>query len=166
MKSSEQELLGLQRNDIQIECAVYVKRHIDRFREVSDGWKGEDNTWEPNAFWPNYLKKQGHSGIEAREMEFDLTFKDFIRMYKFDKRAKQKSCRQYYENIVNAEPLYLEIYTKEEIDSMPPSCEEQRKKFENGREELQHRFSDVPAVDKLRKIDPTTVISDKYFGLC
>ena len=152
--------------EIVSKCAAYVSANRSRFREVHDGWKGEENHFEPTAFWAEELRGVSPEAAEIREIEFDVKFKDLMRSFRHDDRAIGKDCATFYADIVRAEPTYSESYSKEEIASMAPSCAEQRDKFIRQRNALLKEYSDLPAAKKLSEIDPTEIVSEKYFGLC
>ena len=148
--------------EIVSKCAAHVTKPF-RFREVHDGWKGEENHFEPTAFW---AKSRGAPKQRRFENRIRRKFKDLMRSFRHDDRAIGKDCATFYAGIVRAEPTYSESYSKEEIESMAPSCAEQRNKFIRQRNALLKEYSDLPAAKKLSEIDPTEIVSEKYFGLC
>ena len=157
---------GPDNEQIIVDCESYVSSNNARFREVNDGWKGENNYFEPNSFWADALKKVSPNAIEVREIDFDLKFKDLVRSFRHDERALGKDCATFYSDLMRSEPMYAEGYSKEEISSMAPSCMLQRKEFSRRKDALLKEFSDIPAAKKLETLDPTEIVSEIYFGLC
>jgi hypothetical protein len=149
-----------------LDCNSYVEEHRARFREVHDGWKGDRNYFEPNSHWADSLRKLLPEAPEAREMHFDLKFKDLQREFRHDSRAIGKDCATFYRDLLRSEPMFSESYAPDEIATMAPSCESQRAKYIRRRDELLKNFGDLPAARKLERIDATEVVSEKYFGLC
>lgn len=141
------------------QCLLYVQRNRTRFRVVGDGWKGEGNFWEPTLYWVNQAKKDYPNSMQAMEIEFDCEFKDFIRQFHIDDEAKGKSCQQYFEEefIANLD-MYLDAYSKEEIDQWPCECESVREEFIRGRSQLLERYKNAPFTKVLHDIDPSTIV--------
>lgn len=148
------------------ECTSYMRSNGERFREVHDGWKGEENYFEPNSFWAEKLRRVSAKTSELAEIEFDLKFKDLIRFFRHDGRAIGKECSRFYAELIRSNPEYLDMYSRDEIDSMGPSCVSERKRFIKLRDALLKEYPSVPAGRKLRAVDPTEVVSDRYFGFC
>ena len=141
------------------QCLVYVQKNRGRFKIVGDGWKGENNFWEPTQYWAERAKKDHLNSVQALEIEFDLDFKIFIRRFYIDEEAKGKTCQQYHEeDVKNFLDAYLDVYTKEEIDQWPVECERVREEFIRGRSQLLERYRNAPFTKILQDIDPTTIV--------
>lgn len=146
-----------------VDCESYVKENHARFREVFDGWKGESDYFEPNAFWADALRKLSPDAKEIREIDFDLKFKDLQRAFRHDSGARGKDCATFYNDDFLANPGG---YSAEEIGSLVPSCELQRKEYIRRRDTLLEEFADLPAAKKLKDIDPREIVSEQYVGVC
>jgi hypothetical protein len=145
--------------DLTLECVNYIRANKPRFREVSDGWKGESNFWEPNRFWLEEIVKSSPDSPERKEIEFDLDFREFIRQFDVDEQAKGKSCEQYYDELLKEHgDIYRELYSQVEIAGMVPNCKKTREKFISGRKMLLDKHGTVPFTIKLRDIDPTIIV--------
>ncbi len=140
-------------------CVEYIRRNHGRFRIVQDGWKGDDNFWEPAGYWLQVARKLYPDSDQVNEIEFDLAFKDFIRRFTILEEVSGKSCRQYHKDIVESRiELYRAVYSKEEILHWPEECEQARAEFERGRKELLLKVGNAPFTKRLRDIDPTSIV--------
>jgi len=147
------------------QCLLYVQTNWARFRVVDDGWKGEENFIEPNRYWMDQIKKYYPNSVEAMEIEFDRDFKEFIRRFDIDEDAKGKTCDQYYsEELKKNLRVYLEVYSKEEIDNWPSECKNIRKEFQLARSQLLQKFKNAFFTKILQGIDPTTIV--KFHSVC
>lgn len=157
---------GLSRDArLMLQCIRYVQSHSERFREVHDGWKGENNFWEPNRYWIEHAKKHFPHSKEAMELEFDLDFKEFIRRFDLDEFATGKTCAEYFEEELKQNlDTYLEVYSKEEIARWPGECDKIRKAFVRGRNRLLEKYRHAPFTKVLQDIDPTTIVI--YHSVC
>ncbi len=151
--------------DLTLECVNYIRANTPRFREVSDGWKGESNFWEPNRYWLEEIIKSFPDSPERKEIEFDLDFKEFIRQFDVDVQAKGKSCEQYYAKLLKEHgDIYRELYSQVEIDGMVPNCKKNRVKFISGRKMLLEKYGTAPFTKKLRNINPTIIVV--FYSIC
>lgn len=148
--------------------AGYLSANAGRFRDVSDGWKGEDNTWEPNRALLEILTKRAPESAPRWEIEWDLDYKDFIRRFTYDHSgsAKGKTCARYYDDYVKSHGEIREAYSAGEIEERKADCEADRASYKKGLEKLLKKFNDKPVLPKLYDPDETNIISDMYFGLC
>jgi hypothetical protein len=141
------------------QCLKYVLKNRSRFRVVWDGWKGENNFWEPTGYWAEEANKYYPNSIQSMEIEFDLEFKEFIRQFYIFEGAKGKTCQQYHEdNLKKFKDVYLDVYTRKEIDQWPSECERVREEFIRGRSKLLKKFRNAPFTQILQDIDPTTIV--------
>lgn len=148
------------------QCLLYVRNNINRFRELSDGWKGEEKLWEPNYYWLDLLKEKYPNSKERWTVEWDLEYKNFIRKFEFSEDAKCKTCDEYYEGRIKEYPEYLESYSKEEISEIKKDCKAKREQYKRSLNELLEKYKDIPIEKKMYDIDETNVISNIYFSLC
>lgn len=141
------------------QCLQYVLKNRSRFRVVGDGWKGDNNFWEPTGFWAVEANKYYPNSIQSMEIEFDLEFKEFIRQFYIVEAAKGKTCQQYHEErLKKFIDVYLDVYTREEINQWPAECEKVREKFIHGQSKLLKKFQNAPFTHILQDIDPTTIV--------
>ncbi len=147
--------------ELRSKCAKYVRENLNRFQEVDDGWKGEENYWEPNRYWLDKIIKLYPDSYERKEIEWDFEYKAFIRQFSFDEEAKGKMCEEYYHA---SELRYKEVYSEKEIDEAISSCRELRARFQSGRAVLLKKYGDLPFTKKLRDIEVTTVVL--HLGTC
>jgi hypothetical protein len=141
------------------QCLLYVQTNRGRFQVVYDNYKGEDNFSEPGIYWAEQAEKRYPGSTEAREIAFDMEFKRFISGFDIDEGAKGKTCQQFHDELLKDNlDVYLESYTKEEIDKWPDECDNVRDEFLRGRSELLKKYKYAPFTKVLRDIDPTTIV--------
>jgi hypothetical protein len=141
------------------QCLLYVQANRGRFQVVYDDYKGEDNFSEPSFYWAEQAEKRYPGSIEARKIAFDLEFKRFMSGFDIDEDAKGKTCQQFHDELIKHNlDVYLESYTKEEIDKWPGECDNVRDEFLRGRSELLKKYKYAPFTKVLRDIDPTTIV--------
>jgi len=145
--------------DVTKQCLQYVQKYRNRFRVVSDGWKGDSNFMEPTQYWAKQGNSYYPSAGETREIEFDLEFNAFIRRFTIDEEAQGKTCQQYFEEHIepNLEG-YLDVMTKEELYQWPADCGRAREEFERGRATLLEKYRNAPFTKILKDIDPTMIV--------
>ncbi len=158
--------LNIAKTSIRYQCLSYVRNNISRFREIHDGWKGEENIWEPNYYWLDIIKGKYPNSKERWMIEWGLTYKDFIRQFEFSELAKGKTCDEYYEGLIKEYPEHLEYYSKEEIAKIKRDCETKREQYKKSLFDLLDKYKDNPIEKKMYDIDDRNVISNFYFGLC
>lgn len=141
------------------QCLLYIQKHRDRFKVVDDGWKGENNFWEPTRYWADQANRLYPNSMQAREIEFDLEFNEFIRRFNIVEDAKGKTCQEYHEeDIGKSLDAYLDVYTMEEINQWPAECEQVREEFIRGKSQLLQKYKNAPFTKILKDIDPTTIV--------
>jgi hypothetical protein len=144
---------------LTMQCALYVQKNLNRFRLVSDAWKGEEDFLEPNRFWFNRAIALDPNSVEATNIEFDLDFKDFIRRIDIDERAGGKTCQQYFDKLLaKNRDTDLEEFSKEQIGRWPAECDSARTNFIRSRGRLLQMYNNAPFTKILQDIDPTTVV--------
>jgi len=144
---------------LTMQCALYVEKNRNQFRLVSDAWKGEEDFLEPNRFWLNRAIALYPNSVETTNIEFDLDFKDFIRCIDIDERATGKTCQQYFDKLLaKKREMYLEHFSKEEIDRWPTECDSARTHFIRSRGRILQKYNNASFTKILRDIDPTTVV--------
>ena len=135
-------------------CIAYILSNKSHFKVVEDGYKGEDNFWEPNDYWFKQASRKYPNSIETKNIEFDLDFNKFIRKYDIDVDARGKTAEQYYKEDLEMGGDFSGI----DIKDLIPACEDTRKEFSNGREELLRKYKNASFANKLKDIDTTTII--------
>lgn len=141
------------------QCLLYIRNHRNRFKVVSDGWKGENNFWEPTRYWAEQVNKRYPNSTIAKEIEFDLEFNAFIRRFVIDEEAKGKTCEEYFkEHIEPNLDVYLDVMTKEELYQWPSDCNRVREEFTRGRLQLLEKYGNAPFTKILQDIDPTMIV--------
>lgn len=147
------------------ECLMHVQRHLNRFRVVEDGWKGEYNFMEPGRYWDSLAQRLYPNSPEASEISFDLDFKDMIRAFDIDLGSAGKTCEEHCRDVLHDRTeMYLEAYTQQEIDTWPAECTAARERFEKERSALLRKHGNAPFTKLLRDIDITTIIV--YHSVC
>ncbi|HUI31273.1 MAG TPA: hypothetical protein VLX91_13775 [Candidatus Acidoferrales bacterium] len=145
---------------VLIECLSHIRKNKNLYREVNDGWKGEENFWEPSQAWYQRLKQISNSCEGIQEIKFDLEFKDFIRPFDIDPDVKGKSCEQYYKELIEkyGDQYRDSGYTDEDMKKWAPECEEMRQEFRNGKKALLEKYHNAPFTKILQDIDETTIV--------
>jgi hypothetical protein len=152
-------------SSLAFQCVVYVRSHQSRFREVSDGWKGEENFWEPNDYWLTRITELFLSATERNIIAFDLDVKVFIRQFDVDVEAAGKSCEAYISGLLlEGRDGYKDVYSDDEINGWIPECIKNRETFEAGRTRLLEKYGRAPFTKRLKDIDVTTVVV--YHSVC
>lgn len=147
------------------EGARYVQTNQERFRVVDDGWKGEENFWEPNRYWLERVQRSFPNSPEANEIEFDLDFKLFVRRFDIDETAKGKSCEQYVnKQLKESGDIYKEVYSEDELKQWIPRCEQARNEFVIGKKRLLEKLRNAPFTKRLQEIDQTTIVV--FYSVC
>lgn len=149
------------------QCVKYVKLHKERFVEVYDGWKGEDNSWKPGRYWLGVAQKLFPSSAERWQMEWEHDYADFLGDFKYVNGSKNKTCAEFYDGLIEKNPDdYNKYYSKDEVEAVIQDCEAERKRYAKYLDKLLQKYMDWPGVPVLFDIDHTNIISKKYFGLC
>lgn len=141
-------------------CIAHIRKHYKLYRLVDDAWKGEENFLEPNHYWPEQIQNKFPDSPEAREVAFDLDFKDFIRQYYINEDAKGKSCEQYYKEFIKeyGDQFSDAGYTDEDMKQWAPECKKVRENFINDKKALLNKYHNAPFTKILSDIDVTTVV--------
>lgn len=148
------------------ECIKYIQRNKAYFRVVDDHWKGDDNYWEPNRYWIYRIQMKYSASYEAKEIEYDLDFKDFIREFDIDGESKGLDCETYIKSITTGShgDIYKEVYSEDEIKTWVPECKEARRKFRIGKNKLLEKYQNAPFTKSLQDIDESVVVV--YHSIC
>ncbi len=141
-------------------CIAHIRKNYKLYRLVDDVWKGEENFLEPNRYWSEQLQNIFPDSPEAKEVAFDLDFKDFIRQYYIDVDAKGKSCEKYYKEFIKeyGDQFKDTGYTDEEMKQWAPECEKVRESFKNCKKLLLDKYHNAPFTKILFDIDVTTIV--------
>jgi len=141
------------------EAVAYVQLHRDRLRVVHDGWKGEDDFWEPTEELLRRMRRLHPGAPEAMEIEFDLEFNRWMRRVDIDVEARGKTCDQYYkEELKQYGEAFRRDYSDAEIAEWPSECCQAREEFQEARKQLLRKYRNAPFTKKLSAIDITTVV--------
>jgi hypothetical protein len=152
-------MLGYVDSTVAAQCVLYVQTNRLRFRVVDDGWKGEENFWEPNEHWFERAKRAYPNSRETLEIEFDLEFSQFIRRFDIDLRAQGKTCDQYYKDELEKNgDVYRKVYSDDDIKQWVPECAKVRYDFQASRKRLLDKYRNAPFTKKLQNIDITTIV--------
>jgi hypothetical protein len=143
---------------IAAHAVAYIRANQNRFRVVDDGWKGEENFWEPTDALLLRMKQLHPQTIEAMEIEFDLEFNQFIRRFWIDPDAQGKTCEQYYREELEGNSELRESYTELEIAKWPAECAKEREQFAARRSQLLKKYKNAPFTKVLSDIDVTTIV--------
>jgi len=143
---------------IGAQAVAYIRANQKRFRVVDDGWKGEENFWEPTDALLLRMKQLYLQTIEAMEIEFDLEFNQFIRRFWIDPDAQGKTCEQYYKEELEDNSELRESFTKAEIAKWPAECAKEREEFAARRSQLLKKYKNAPFTKVLSDIDTTTIV--------
>jgi hypothetical protein len=155
------------RNDSTLyECIKYVQLNKKYFRIVDDKWKGDDNYWEPNRYWIYRIQMKYSDSYEAKEIEYDLDFKEFMREYDIDMESKGLDCDTYITNITTGRSgdFYKEVYSEDEIKTWVPECKEARRKFRIGKKKILEKYQYAPFTKSLQDIDESFIVV--YHSIC
>lgn len=149
----------LRDTSIGAECVLYVQNHQQSFSVVDDGFKGEENFWEPNSYWLERIKSEYPHSKESLEIEFDLEFTQLVRRFHIDLDARGKTCSQYWaEELARNREVYLEVYSQDDIKRWVPECEDVRKSFESTKTKLLQKYDHASFTKKLQEIDTTAIV--------
>lgn len=166
-KDSTWNKLPEDKNSVKYKCILYVRENLSRFREIYDGWKEEENLWEPNYYWLEILKEKYPGSKERWLIEWDLDYKNFIRQFELAlPYGKCGTCDEYYDGLISEYPEYLEHYKQDEIIEIKKDCELKRKHYKVKLNELLNKYKDIKIEKKMYEIDEKCIVSNKYFGLC
>ena len=142
-----------------IKCVKYISKHKPRFRMVYDGWKGDDNFWEPNNYWAEKAKQIDPKNEKTLEICFDLDFKNLYRKFSFTDCEACFSCEKFYKNeVFQHKTLYLSEYSEKELSNYVSNCKKRRKKFEEEKNKLLIEYNFSQFTDKLKNIDSSRII--------
>lgn len=139
-------------------AVAYIRSNRNRFMVVDDGWKGEENFWEPTDDLLLRLKQLYPNTIEAMEVEFDLEFNQFIRRFFIDSDAQGKTCEQYFKEELEHNGELKETYTDVEIAKWPAECAKEREEFGAARKQLLNKYRNASFTKVLSDIDVTTIV--------
>jgi len=144
---------------VAAQAVVYIRSNRNRFKVVDDGWKGEENFWEPTDDILLRLKQLYPHTIEAMEVEFDFEFNQFIRRFDIRSDAQGKTCDQYYkEELENNGDVIKQSYSDAEIAKWPAECATVREEFAARRKQLLDKYKNAPFTKVLFDIDVTTIV--------
>lgn len=143
---------------VAAQAAAYIRSNRDRFKVVDDGWKGEDNFWEPTDHFLLRLKQSYPHTIEVMEVEFDMEFNQFIRRFWIDTDAQGKTCDQYCKEELEHNGELKEAYTDVEIAKWPAECAKEREEFGAARKQLLNKYRNASFTKVLSDIDVTTIV--------
>jgi hypothetical protein len=149
----------LRDSTIGYDLVSYVQTHKDRFVVIDDGFKGEENYWEPNSYWLQRIKSEYPGSTEGYEIEFDLDFASLMRRYRPDPDALGKTCSEYVtQDLAQHRDSYLEVYSEDDFKQWIPQCDTIRKIFQTLKMNILQKYAFAPFTQKLQDIDSTTIV--------
>ena len=146
-------------------CIAYVSAHKDRLKVVDDGWKGEDNFYEPTNYWLLRALSKYPDSTQTKEIEFNLDFNELVRQYDIQDDFIGKTCEQCVKDELEMGGEELrKNYSEDDIKQWVPNCKGVRKQFEEQRAALLEKYHNAHFTKKLRDINITTIVV--FHGTC